>query len=68
MNELKRQREEKEMKELRGKPKISKRSKQIVENLINQPYRSTPLQSSRPITQEVKVVPIKNKQQVNNLK
>ena len=68
MNELKRQREEKEMKELRGKPKISKRSKQIVENLINQPYRSTPLQSSRPITQEVKVVPIKNKQQVNNLR
>ena len=68
MNELKRQREEKEMKELRRKPKISKRSKQIVENLINQPYRTSPVQSSRTIPQEVKVTQINQKQQVNNLR
>ena len=41
INEIKKQKEEKEIGELRGKPTISKYSKKIVKNLMNQPYTQT---------------------------
>ena len=68
INEIKKQKEEKEIGELRGKPTISKNSKKIVKNLINQPYTQTMPVQRRQNTKENQKSQMKKKQNVKNSK